>query len=199
MAGTPEWQIEKCSADGVMVPLMRWCGVRPCELRNSWLGLLSVRTTCFSNRDGSCRGGTIEPITRLHGSSLSGSAAALASVAPAPVAAAPANKTPRPRRARRSNSPLPATCSNGGGDPPRGLLMMVLPSHELDSVRCLLFLTHSKSAPFCRGRQRRPSAAAFERINGEGGAIPYKRNMFLPARVAVEQPAELLARLAGDL
>ena len=62
MSGRPEWQIVKASADGVIVPWMRWCGVRACELRNSWLGLLSVRTTCFSNRDGSCRGSEIEPI-----------------------------------------------------------------------------------------------------------------------------------------
>ena len=99
----------KARADGVIVPWMRWCGVRACELRNSWLGLLNVRTTCFSNRDGSCRGSEIEPIVRLHGSSLSGSAAAPVPDAPTPVAAAPASTMPRPSKARRSSSPLPAT------------------------------------------------------------------------------------------
>ena len=66
----------KCMLFGVIVPFSRWCGVRACELRSSLLGLLSVRTTCFSNRDGVCRGGVTAPISRLHGSSLSGSAAA---------------------------------------------------------------------------------------------------------------------------
>src|SRR5262244_3312837 len=37
---------------GVIVPLSRWCGVRACWVRGSPLGLLSVRATFFSNRDG---------------------------------------------------------------------------------------------------------------------------------------------------
>jgi hypothetical protein len=54
--------------------LMRRARVRVAEFA---AGLLSVRTTSFSNRDGICRGGMIDPNSRLHGSSLSGSAAVM--------------------------------------------------------------------------------------------------------------------------
>jgi hypothetical protein len=42
----------KCNPFGVMLPASKWWGVRACEVRGSPLGLLSVRTTFFSNRDG---------------------------------------------------------------------------------------------------------------------------------------------------
>src|SRR5437870_3363533 len=45
----------------------------------------------------------------LHGSTGRGSAPAPVSEPPTPVALAPANRIPRPRRARRSMRPLPAT------------------------------------------------------------------------------------------
>src|SRR5215468_1483657 len=45
----------------------------------------------------------------LHGSTGKASAAAPVSELPMPVAVAPANSTPRPRSARRSTRPLPAT------------------------------------------------------------------------------------------
>src|SRR5262249_21600427 len=99
-----------------------------CELRNSLLGLLRVRTTSFSNRDGTWYAGTTEPISRLQGSSLSGSAAAPVSKAPTPVVVAPANMMPRPSSARRSSSPLPATGSGGGAVRRLRLVMGPLPS-----------------------------------------------------------------------
>jgi len=52
MSGLPACEIVKCRPFGVIVPLSRWCGVRACEVRGSLFGLLSVRTTFFSNRDG---------------------------------------------------------------------------------------------------------------------------------------------------
>src|SRR5215470_10437552 len=70
--------MEKCRPFGVTVPPSRWCGVRACELRNSPCGLLSERATSFSYFEAVCTGGMIEPNSRLHCSSLSGSA-------PAPV------------------------------------------------------------------------------------------------------------------
>ena len=62
MSGMPQWLMEKCSEFGVMVPLISWCGVRACELRNSPFGLLSARTTFFSKRDGVCNGGVTSPM-----------------------------------------------------------------------------------------------------------------------------------------
>jgi hypothetical protein len=67
--------------------------------------LLSVRTTFFSNRDGTWIDGTIAPISSLHGSFLSGSAAAPVSKAPTPVVVAPVNMMPRPSSMRRSSRP----------------------------------------------------------------------------------------------
>src|SRR5512143_1701673 len=67
-----------------------------------------VRCAC-TKCDGSLLGGTGAPIVLLQGSTWSGSAAARA-IAPTPTAAVPANTMPRPNRARRSRSPLPATC-----------------------------------------------------------------------------------------
>ena len=52
MSGSPECEMTKCRPLGVIVPLSRWCGVRACWVRGSPLGLLSVRATFFSNRDG---------------------------------------------------------------------------------------------------------------------------------------------------
>ena len=52
MSGLPECEMTKCSPLGVIVPFSRWCGVRACEVRGSPWGLLSVRATGFSNRDG---------------------------------------------------------------------------------------------------------------------------------------------------
>src|SRR5438270_5562362 len=121
----PEWLIVKCRLLGVTVPLSRWCGVRACELRNSLLGLLSVRTTFFSNRDGVCSTGVAAPFSRLHGASLSGSAAAL--VSPAPADTAPANTTPPRSNARRSSRPLPATGSRSGERPHRRTVMGASP------------------------------------------------------------------------
>src|SRR5262249_52906688 len=64
----------------------------------------------------------IEPNSRLHASSLSGSAAAPVTAPPTP--AAPASAMPWPSRARRLTSPLPATKSCEGVRPRRSDLPM---------------------------------------------------------------------------
>ena len=51
--------MEKCSPFGVTVPPSSWCGVRACEVRNSPFGLLSARTTFFSNGEGVWTGGVL--------------------------------------------------------------------------------------------------------------------------------------------
>ena len=99
----------KCRLFGVTVPLSIWCGVRACEVRISFFGLLRVRTTCFSNFEGVCSAGVTSPRSSIHGSSLSGSAAA--PVSDRPVDAAPASARPLPSSARRCSRPLPATVS----------------------------------------------------------------------------------------
>ena len=50
--------------------------MRARELRGSFFGLSTVRTTAFSNVDGVWYGGIASPTSRLHGASASGSAAA---------------------------------------------------------------------------------------------------------------------------
>src|SRR6266850_5459445 len=65
----------------------------------------------------------IEPNSRLHASSLSGSAAAPEIVPPTP--AAPASAMPRPSSARRLTRPLPATKSSEGVRPPRSDVSMM--------------------------------------------------------------------------
>src|SRR3954471_331752 len=122
--------MEKCRLFGVIVPLSRWCGVRACELRNSPFGLLSGRVTSFSNRDGTCRAGVFPPNSRLHASSLMGSAAA--PVAAPAVPMAPASAMPWPSRARRLIRPLPATGSSEGARPRRfESLTMILPGRTV--------------------------------------------------------------------
>src|SRR5260370_39013466 len=65
------------------------------------------------------------PASRLHGPSVSGSAAAPTSDPAVPAPIAPASTTPRPSSARRSIRPLPATNSNGG-DFPAALRILLL-------------------------------------------------------------------------
>src|SRR5215813_6948842 len=115
--------MEKCTPFGVTVPLSRWCGVRAWELRNSPCGLLSVRATFFSYFDAVCTDGMIEPNSRLHRSSLSGSAAAPVTAPAAPTA--PATAIPLPSKARRSIRPLPATKSSEGLRPRRLVVLMM--------------------------------------------------------------------------
>src|SRR3984957_13329312 len=134
MSGMPQWLIEKCSPFGVTVPLISWCGVRACELRNSPLGLLSARVTSFSNGDGVCTGGVIWPNSRLHGSSMSGSAAAPVTAPPVPTAPAMAN--PLPNNARRLIRPLPATSSSDGA--PRRRLHWPMISSLMGGAICTL-------------------------------------------------------------
>src|ERR1700719_260361 len=134
MLGMPQWLIEKCSPFRVTVPPIKWCGVRACELRNSPLGLLSARTTSFSNGDGVCTGGVIWPNSRLHGASTSGSAAALV-MAPA-VPTAPAMAKPLPNNARRLIRPLPATSSSDGA--PRRRLHLPMISSLMGGAICTL-------------------------------------------------------------
>ena len=76
MSGVPECTMVKCNPFGVMVPLMRWCGVRACEVRGSPLGLLSVRAIFSSKRERCWYGRLSPPGPRLQGSSASGAAAA---------------------------------------------------------------------------------------------------------------------------
>ena len=115
MSGMPECRIVKCSGFGVMVPLSICNGARACWVRGSPFGLLSVRTTAASNRDGFCSTGVTSPGDRLQSGSVSGSAAAPVSAAPLP--SAPANIAPPPSSARRCSKPLPATGSSGGAPP----------------------------------------------------------------------------------
>src|SRR6516225_6448033 len=70
------------------------------------------------------------PTSRLHGPSVSGSAAAAVSDPALPAPKAPANSAPVPMSARRSIRPLPAANSYGGDFPPalrRLVLMAILP------------------------------------------------------------------------
>src|SRR5258706_3935502 len=129
ISGMPEWLMLKCKLLGVIVPLSKWCGVRACDVRVSPLGLLKLRTTSFSNRDGVCNDGVIAHVSRLQGSSLRGSAAALIGELPTPVDMAPARTIQRPSSARRSSRPLPATGSSGGGRR-RLPLVLACSSHE---------------------------------------------------------------------
>src|SRR5262249_29171621 len=92
-------------------------------------GLLSARTTLFSKRDGVCSAGVVSPNARLHGSSLSGSAAA--PVAPL-TPTAPASAMPCPSRARRLIRPLPATAAGEDVRPRRADLLML--SSLMDGV-----------------------------------------------------------------
>src|SRR5215469_15522037 len=128
--------MEKWRPFGVMVPPSRWCGVRACELRNSPLGLLSERTTCFSYGDAICTGGKVEPNCKLHSGSLSGSAAAPVMVPAVPIA--PAIAIPCPSSARRSIKPLPATGSCEAVRPTRFELIM-MSSWMRDVLHILLF------------------------------------------------------------
>ena len=82
----------KCSEFGVTVPLSFCSGARACWVRASPFGLLKVRTTPDSKRDGFCSTGVTSPGYMLHSGSVSGSAAA--PVSEAPVPSAPANMTP---------------------------------------------------------------------------------------------------------
>jgi hypothetical protein len=52
MSGSPACEMTKCSPFGVMLPCSNWCGVRACCVRGSASGLLKVRTTAFSKREG---------------------------------------------------------------------------------------------------------------------------------------------------
>src|ERR1700730_2786610 len=128
--------MEKCKPFGVMVPLSSWWGVRACELRNSPCGLLSERATSFSYFDAVCTGGMIEPNSRLHCSSLSGSAAAPVMVPAAPMA--PATAMPFPSKARRSIRPLPATRSGEGVRPRRWVVLMISSLTERRHMRPLI-------------------------------------------------------------
>src|ERR1700730_12332045 len=128
--------MEKCRPFGVMVPLSSWWGVRACELRNSPCGLLSERATSFSYFDAICTGGMIEPNSRLHCSSLSGSAAAPVMVPAAPMA--PATAMPFPSKARRSIRPLPATRSGEGVRPRRWVVLMISSLTERRHMRPLI-------------------------------------------------------------
>src|ERR1700674_3887908 len=130
--------MEKWRPFGVMVPPSRWCGVRACELRNSPFGLLNERTTSFSYGDAVCIGGGIEPTSRLHCGSLSGSAAAPVMVPAALIA--PAIAIPCPSKARRLIKPLPATGSCEGVRPRRFELIM-MSSRIRDVLRILLLPT----------------------------------------------------------
>src|SRR4029077_20224377 len=119
-----------------MVPPSRWCGVRACELRNSPFGLLSERTTSFSYGDAICTGGKVEPNSKLHCGSLSGSAAAPGMV-PA-VLIAPAIAIPCPSRARRLIKTLPATSSCEGVCPRRfELIMMTSQGRDVLRIRLI--------------------------------------------------------------
>ena len=51
----------KCSEFGVIVPLSICSGARACWVRGSPFGLLSVRTTAASKRDGFCSAGVTSP------------------------------------------------------------------------------------------------------------------------------------------
>src|ERR1700720_2664561 len=66
------------------------------------------------------------PTSRLHGPSTSGSAAAPVSDPAPPAPSAPASTAPRPRSARRSMRPLPATNSNGGDFAPALLVLALM-------------------------------------------------------------------------
>ena len=172
MSGTPPWQIVKCRPFGVMMPLSRWCGVRARELRGSFFGLSTVRTTAFSNRDGVWYGGMASPTSRLHGPSLSGSAAAPVAAPTAPAPMAPASMTPRPSSARRSSRPLPATCSI-----PNLLILddMVSPLEDTRGPlagprRAMRRATEHVSSLVASGGRRRPSGA--DPARGELNAWP---------------------------
>ena len=119
--------------------------MRACELRNSPLGLLSDRTTSFSNRDGVCTAGEVEPNSRLHGSSLIGSAAAPRHGAGGSAVIAPATAMPCPSRARRLIRPLPATGSYEGARPRRLHLLII--SSLMSGAICALLIGISCCTP----------------------------------------------------
>src|SRR5262252_10205351 len=73
---SPPRAITKCKPFGVIVPLRRWCGVRAALGRGSRFGLVRVRTTFASYRDGCPYGGMEMPGARLQGLFARGSAAA---------------------------------------------------------------------------------------------------------------------------
>src|ERR1019366_3976712 len=164
--------MEKWRPFGVMVPPSRWCGVRACELRNSPFGLLSERTTSFSNGDALCRGGLMEPNSRLHGGSLSGSAAAPVNVPATPMA--PATAMPCPSNARRLIRPLPATGSSEGVRPRRfELLMMSSPMRH--ALRIVLFPTAQYGALWrshCPDDQAIPAGDLEGSVRSHGTARP---------------------------
>ena len=149
MSGTPLWLIEKCSPLGVTVPPKRWCGVRACELRNSPVGLLSERTTSFSKGDDVCTAGSVEPNSRLHGLSCTGSAAAPVAVPAALIA--PASAMPCPSRTRRLIRPLPATLSREGARH-RLLDVLMISSLTRGSLRILVLCYAALAGGDCRDK-----------------------------------------------
>src|SRR5947207_9637709 len=106
----------------------------------------------------------------LHGSTGRGSAPAPVSEPPTPVALAPANRIPRPRRARRSMRPLPAT--SGVRDANLSSLLVIGSSFEGVCDRLNIFKRSNFRLSSYHVRTALPPACLDLSYRGEREAAP---------------------------